>query len=311
MFNHFGRQANRVSAHLDPVLFDPDFNPSLLATDVPAAAASDDFVLAENFANFMERLLANVKSQTDIITRVFPPETHALTVFIQAIFQASISDYLSAVLQKARTGDTVAYLNTLTTAVTYCSQFLDVIDNQLEDKSIWKKDEVWSSVKSTFEPYYNSYQEVELQAQRQRCERELKKWADERERKAKEKNPAPSAIVSGDVENFRTAALSAMKSVLLAPSYLTKSLMTPFRSPVDADDKLPHFEDLKLDEQLSNLVSLEVSLSIMHLNKDGVKRAAALANAFDKTQARPFVQSIFVVLLRYLGRRHMTAGFEE
>lgn len=259
----------------------------------------------------MERLLTNVKTQTDIITKVFPPETQALSVYIQFIFQASISDYLSAVLQNARSGDPVAYLNTLTTAVTYCTQFLDEIDSQLEDKSIWNKDDVWTSVKGTFEPYYAGYLEAELKAQRERCERELTRWAAERLAKEKQKDPTPSAIVAGDVENFRSTMLSTMKTVLLAPSYLTRSLMQPFRASSQTEEKSPHFEFLKLDEHLTNLVSLELSLTMMHLNKDGVKRAIALAGAFNKADGRPFVQAIFVVLLRYLGTRHMNVGFSE
>jgi hypothetical protein len=192
--------------------------------------------------------------------------------------------------------------------VIYCTQFLDQIDNQLEDKSIWKKDVVWKTVKSTLEPYYNSYLQTELNAQSERCEKEIKHWA--AERKAKEK-PVSSTIMTGDVENFRTVMLSTMKSVLLAPSYLTRQLMQPFKSPVESDEKLPHFEYLKLDEHLSNLVSLEMCLTMMHLNKDGVRRAIALSQAFNQKDGRPFVQSVFVILLRELGTKHITVGFDE
>ncbi|KAI9020464.1 exocyst complex component Sec10-domain-containing protein [Hyaloraphidium curvatum] len=295
----------------NPVLFDPTFNPSLIATNIPAAADSDDFVLADSFATFMEQLLANVKSQIDIIADVFPPETRAITIYIQAVFQASVSDYLAAVLQQAKATDTIGYLNTLVTAVAYCTQFVDVIDEQLGGKAQWQKEDVLALVKGTFDVYYATYIDVELQALRERYQRDLSRW--EAERKAKAKPPAASTILTGDVETFRSSVLSSMKNVLLAPSYLTRTLMQPFRT-VEQSEKSPHsphIETLKLDEHLTDLVSLELSLSMMHLNKDGVKRANALAGVFNKSDARGFVQSIFVVLLRYLGTRHMTTAFDE
>ena len=110
-----GNNTVNVFIAKNPIFFDHTFNPSLLPSIGGPAVG---YALADEFAEFMDYMLNNCKKQAELVSKVFVPEVDALTLFVNKVFEDSISEYLSAVLSasKAREGVGI-YLHTLATSV--------------------------------------------------------------------------------------------------------------------------------------------------------------------------------------------------
>ena len=66
-------------------------------------------------------------------------------------------------------------------------------------------------------------------------------------------------------------------------------------------------------EGIKTLFSLEVALSLVHMAKASIDRAAVFANVEGRfrTEARAQCEAIFILLLKTLGNRHVRAGFDQ
>ena len=66
-------------------------------------------------------------------------------------------------------------------------------------------------------------------------------------------------------------------------------------------------------EGIRSLFSLEVALNLVHMAKAGIERVAIFASVRGRfeTDARTQCESIFILLLRTLGTRHVRAGFDQ
>ena len=66
-------------------------------------------------------------------------------------------------------------------------------------------------------------------------------------------------------------------------------------------------------EGIKTLFSLEVALSLVHMAKASIDRAAIFVNVEGRfrTEARAQCEAIFILLLKTLGNRHVRAGFDQ
>ena len=161
----------------NPIFFDHTFNPSLVASKLPSIGGpAVGYALADEFAAFMDYMLNNCKKQAELVSQVFIPEVDALTLFVNKIFEDSISEYLSAVLStsKAREGLGI-YLHTLATTVYCCTQFLDYILNNPYKLPV-NIAMLNSSITAIFSPYTSDYMEKEVINLNKKMDAELQKF---------------------------------------------------------------------------------------------------------------------------------------
>lgn len=113
----------------NPVFFDHSFNPSLLSSVLPTLTGpSMGFAFSDEFAKYMDHMLKNCEKQVEIVSKVFVPDVDAMTLFINKVFEDSISEYLSAILAAAKAReDLYVYLNSLASSIYVSIQFLDHI----------------------------------------------------------------------------------------------------------------------------------------------------------------------------------------
>lgn len=119
-------------------------------------------------------MLTNCKRQAELVSQVFVPQVDALTLFVNKVFEDSISEYLSAVLLAAKGREGLGiYLHTLATSVYCCTQFLDFISNNPYNVKV-DISKLRLSISSIFAPHTNDYMTQELKHLNSRIEKELK-----------------------------------------------------------------------------------------------------------------------------------------
>lgn len=159
----------------NPIFFDHTFNPSLVASKLPSVGGpAVGYALADEFAAYMDHMLTNCKRQAELVSQVFVPQVDALTLFVNKVFEDSISEYLSAVLLAAKGREGLCiYLHTLATSVYCCTQFLDFISNNPYHVKV-DISKLRLAITSIFSPHTNDYMIQELKHLNVKIEKELK-----------------------------------------------------------------------------------------------------------------------------------------
>ena len=60
------------------------------------------YALADEFAKYMDHMLANCTTQAQLVSEVFVPSVNAMTIFMEKVFEDSISEYLAALVTSAK-----------------------------------------------------------------------------------------------------------------------------------------------------------------------------------------------------------------
>lgn len=172
-----GLNAVNVFIAKNPIFFDHTFNPSLVSSKLPTVGGpAVGYALADEFASFMDHMLSNCKIQAELVSKVFVPKMDALTLFVNRVFEDSISEYLSAVLLAAKDREGLGiYLHTLATSVYCCTQFLDYISNNPYHVKV-DLTKLRTAITSIFAPHTNDYMAKELKHLNVRIDKELKKF---------------------------------------------------------------------------------------------------------------------------------------
>jgi recyclin-1 len=138
----------------NPVFFDHSFNPALLSSKLPALVGpSMGYAFSDEFAKYMDHVLKNCQKQVEIVSQVFVPEIDAMTLFINKVFEDSISEYLSAILAAAKSReDLYVYLNTLASSIYASIQFVEIIGKNAFHVKI-NAEPIKDRIKDIFSPY--------------------------------------------------------------------------------------------------------------------------------------------------------------
>ena len=171
-----GRTCAQLFISKNPIFFDEAHNPSLVASKIPSliSAQAVGKALSEDFATFMKHMLGSCKTQSEIIYKVFPPQMNVAYHFIHRLFEESIADYLSAVLEQAKKQDTQTYIHTLATAIFHCTQFLEFLF--LKDDMPPEFDKIRDTVSEICAPYAEGYIELEMEQLRFSYKGESDRW---------------------------------------------------------------------------------------------------------------------------------------
>ncbi|KAI9208175.1 exocyst complex component Sec10-domain-containing protein [Polychytrium aggregatum] len=314
----------------NPIFFDSTFNPSLIneaaRLQVNGIKASG-YALADNFASFMDHLLSNSHEQILVISKVFLPQMDAGTIFITKVFEDSVSEYLNSTLVAARDGESTGiYLHTLAATVHCCSQYVEFISSNAHGVAL-QTDNLKLAVAAMFKPYAETYINQEIDYMLKAFEGEFMRW---KNRKSKAGKPTSDPSYMTDVEQsvaHKRHVMQTFKTVLFAPVALTMTIGTTIGSTVlgkksaqpqsattpvaeVTDDGKVRSVTYHLDDgSLSRLVSLELSLNLIHFNKESLGRAMVITAATDYSKLRINIEKIFVRLLKALGEKHLKPGF--
>ncbi|KAI8917495.1 exocyst complex component Sec10-domain-containing protein [Powellomyces hirtus] len=321
----------------NPVFFDPTYNPTLVASKLAGGVgAAVGYTLADDFAKFSDHTLNNCRAQARVIANVFPPESDALTAFVNKVFEDSVAEYLGAVLAAAKEREgTGIYLHTLATGIHCCMQFAEFIANNDAGVPV-ETDKLKAVVLNITKPYTKTYMKQELDHMKGKFEKELQKWNNRKGDAKKKKaghNPATFIADQDKAQAHKREVMKTMKTIMFAPVALGKmvtglgtthnkvkphlqSLLAnaepvthlPVAPPVQQDDNVTyHLDD---DNSLNGLVSLELCLHLMHTNKEALGRVLVITSATDATKIRGNVEKVFCALLDVIGPNHIKPAFD-
>ncbi|TPX66932.1 hypothetical protein SpCBS45565_g04088 [Spizellomyces sp. 'palustris'] len=311
----------------NPVFFDPTYNPSLVASKLPSTGgAAAGYSLADEFAKFSDYTLNNCREQARIISQVFLPETDALTLFVNKVFEDSVAEYLSAVLAAANEREGLGiYLHTLATGIHCCMQFAEFIANNDAGVPV-QTEKLKEAVMAICRPYTNNYMRQEMEHMQLKFNKELEKWAN-RKGDTRKKKAAAFIADQEKAQAHKRQVMQTMKTIMFAPVALGKLVtgmgghnkVKPHRQslldnaePVthltmEQDDNVAYHLD---DDSLNSLISLELCLHLMHTNKEALGRVLVITAATDMSKLRTNVEKIFCALLDVIGPQHIRPAFD-
>lgn len=139
------------------------------------------------------------------------------------------------------------------------------------------------------------------------------------------------------MQAHKRMVMNTMKTIMFAPMVLTKTLIkggfqvrrgSSDKSLLEAEEEpspeSPGFEIGAAtyhvdDNSLGSLLSLELSLNLMHMNKESLGRALVITSAIDESQmyiisfncSCTTVQKIFCPLLKAIGEKHIKSAFDK
>jgi recyclin-1 len=147
----------------NPVFFDTTFNPSLVLTNLPTKTGpAMGYLLSDQFAKYMDHLLTNCQHQVELVSKIFVPQVEAMTLFVNKVFEDSISEYLSSILGSAKAReDLIVFLQTLATSAYCCSQFVQfIVKNPFN--VVVNAERVKAAMVDIFQPYSSKYLDDEM-----------------------------------------------------------------------------------------------------------------------------------------------------
>ncbi|KNC99171.1 uncharacterized protein SPPG_05425 [Spizellomyces punctatus DAOM BR117] len=311
----------------NPVFFDPTYNPSLVASKLPSTGgAAAGYTLADEFAKFSDYTLNNCREQARIISQVFLPETDALTLFVNKVFEDSVAEYLSAVLAAANEREGLGiYLHTLATGIHCCMQFAEFIANNDAGVPV-QTEKLKEAVMAICRPYTNNYMRQEMEHMQLKFNKELEKWTN---RKGDPRKKKAAAFIADQekAQAHKRQVMQTMKTIMFAPVALGKLVtgmgghnkVKPHRQSlldnaepvthltIEQDDNVTYHLD---DDSLNSLISLELCLHLMHTNKEALGRVLVITAATDMGKLRTNVEKIFCALLDVIGPQHIRPAFD-
>ncbi|KAJ3328729.1 F-box protein: endocytic membrane traffic, recycling ReCYcling 1, partial [Kappamyces sp. JEL0680] len=240
----------------NPVFFDHTFNPSLLDSKLPTLTGpAMGYALADEFAKYMDHMLTNCIQQAKLVSQIFVPDISAMTLFMDKVFEDSISEYLTAVISsaKAKEGQMI-YLHTLATAVYCCTQFITLIANN-QFKVYVDQDSLRFRINEIFAPYVANFLDLELDQLRKRFKAEIDKWDNRKSKTKKAKADAEKAKAAQ-----KNQLVSSMKAMVMAPVALlgggarTKGASQPLLA--DMDENHVHNDTATYDTEDDSINSL-------------------------------------------------------
>ncbi|KAI8814074.1 exocyst complex component Sec10-domain-containing protein [Cladochytrium replicatum] len=135
------------------------------------------------------------------------------------------------------------------------------------------------------------------------------------------RKPGPTADLiqfddSTDEESSSDDAAAFVRNGALKSPTRGDSSQKQKSSLIESAAEIQHYdydpEGLKKldDDSMGGLISLELCLSLMHTDKEGLGRALVITGFTDITKLRPNVEKVFIVLLKSIGQEHIKPAFQ-
>ncbi len=273
------------------------------------------YALADEFAKYTDYMLTNCLEEAGLVSQVFVPDVSAMTLFMDKVFEDSISEYLTAVISSAKAKEELSiYLHTLATAIYACTQLIELIAKNPHNVYV-DRDSLKFRINEIFAPYMSNFLDLELQQLKKRFKTEIDKWDHRKFKAQKAKDMADKAKAESAKKNQLVNSMKAMVMApvtLLAGSGMKRGASQPLLA--DVEEQVITLDTATYDtadDSINSLISLELALHLMHTNKESLGRVLVITASTDMTKLRPGVQKIFVALLKVLGDRHLKPAFDK
>ncbi|OAQ96317.1 hypothetical protein LLEC1_00122 [Akanthomyces lecanii] len=288
---------------------------------------------------FFERLLLKVNEQAVVVERIFPDAEQVFWELVDRIREDIITEYTTPLFDECHERSLAMYLKAVSGVFEQTMRFFQSLKppGATKDKI---RDMAKVMVLRVFEPHLDLYLQEELEYFTKKAEELVSQW----EKKLSEQD---SSLESYYMSNINRSAekkdfLSSFRKVVMMPvtalpgmgfsstgSANVSTAATPMpsrpetpslgrNSPI-AGAKAPTDElaakaaimASKL-EGIKTLCSIEVALSLVQTAKTSLGRASLLIPLGGQVggEAKEQCSTIFVVLLRILGQRHVKHGFD-
>jgi hypothetical protein len=275
----------------------------------------------------LQKYLNNISEALDTLlprmSDLFPHSTQFEYFLVQKVFDECILDYLTRLLSEAQSRDFSLFLSSLTHMFEHCSELITRLSVRLDAK---KLEDMLQACLSSFT---NQYIDREVAHLKIACTNELTRWNNEVGAKRQKSIPNPTSLPAGAVgsgkasfgdENISKRVFASVKSALLTPGQLVRSAIrrnddkyTPALSfglevqHVPRDNTTLESPTKTEFDELESLLSVDLVVSLISLNKESLKRTVVMMSRSGKIQHH--VEKIFCVLLRTLGGSHISPSF--
>ncbi|KAF1730987.1 F-box protein pof6 [Beauveria bassiana] len=340
-FGHVLHALNGAKSAIDifiqkhPILNDRDMNFNPIEC-INRGQGADDVSLTPS-QQFFERLLLKVNEQADVIARIFPDAEQVFWELVDKIREDIIVEYTTPLFDEAHERSLAMYLKAVAGVFEQTMRFFRALKPPgATEEKVGEMAKVM--VLRVFEPHLDLYLQEELEYFTKQAEQSVSQW----EKKLSEQD---SSLESYYMSNINRSAekkdfLSSFRKVVMMPvtalpgmgfssgSASASAAATPMPSrpetpslgrgspappggvkaqaPTDELAAKAAIMASKL-EGIKSLCSIEVALSLVQAAKTSLGRASLLIPLGGQVggEAREQCSTIFVVLLRILGQRHL------
>ncbi|ODA77380.1 hypothetical protein RJ55_07008 [Drechmeria coniospora] len=304
-----------------------------------------DDISLEPSRRFLEGLLAKLNEQAAIVQRVFPEPATVFWGLTTKVTEDIIVELTTSLFDECHRRSTGAYLKAVSGVFEQTSRFFRSLTPPMESKKEVAERATELSLR-IFEPHLDLYLQDELEFFTKLAEMEVSQW----ERKLSDEDSTLESYFMANINRSaeKKDFLSSFKKVVMMPVTLGSSFATtkpstlapstaygsraatplpsrpetptmggrasPMMSGKAPTDELAAKAALMASklEGIKSLCSIEVALSLVHMAKTSLGRAAVLIPLGGQVggEAREQCANMFVVLLRILGLRHVKPGFD-
>ncbi|KAJ4145736.1 hypothetical protein LMH87_004573 [Akanthomyces muscarius] len=288
---------------------------------------------------FFERLLLKVNEQAGVIERIFPDAEQVFWELVDKVREDIITEYTTPLFDECHERSVAMYLKAVSGVFEQTMRFFRSLKSPgaTEEKI---RDMAKVMALRVFEPHLDLYLQEELEYFTKKAEELVSQW----EKKLSEQD---SSLESYYMSNINRSAekkdfLSSFRKVVMMPvtalpgmgfsstgSANVSTAATPMpsrpetpslgrnspipgaKAPTDELAAKAAIMASKL-EGIKSLCSIEVALSLVQTAKTSLGRASLLIPLGGQVggEAKEQCSTIFVVLLRILGQRHVKHGFD-
>ncbi|KAG2234344.1 hypothetical protein INT48_007211 [Thamnidium elegans] len=310
-----------------PIFYDNPFKPE------------DNFVSSPDdltpFKKLMSLVSDELKQQSMLASEVFPEKMDAFYLFADRI-----AEFVAQLLGRAMSFSTHLYLRTMSVVLSTSKKVITVLTSDQVPKKI-EHDRGVNLLFKLFLPFLDDY----LYEESNYAEQITKKYIDEWINRSAAHTDASARLTNQSRETFKRNYLAAFKKVLALPVDLVSTAATTIASPfqrsntftskhekkdstvsvesISTPPSTPKVSNLngqlevakqELD-MLQNYLSLEISLQLIHINKESERRVQQFIDiGFPgrmKLDIQRTYENIFIQLLKTLGQTHIQPGFDS
>ncbi|KAI8053305.1 exocyst complex component Sec10-domain-containing protein [Syncephalis plumigaleata] len=254
--------------------------------------------------DFAEHLKNELERQAKMISEIFSEEDDVLFAFTERVYEDVIADYVNELMAGALQRSLPDYLNLTVEAYRRFSTFTVGL-TQMRPRAL-DPERAHRCLYAVFSPLMEPYIEREIRALREMYDREIRRWDRQMEemRHRAEAERTRRLMGAAEREAYKKGFLRRLKRGLTRSKDDEKT-----GASTNAKDDSSSFE---IVQELSGLLSLEMSLQMIHVNKQALHRVLRFANLGGRagTDVERGLERIFVSLLHILGQRHVKPAFE-
>ncbi|KAI8374177.1 exocyst complex component Sec10-like protein [Radiomyces spectabilis] len=306
-----------------PIFFDNPFK-----ADANFVTSPSDL---DPFERFISLIADELKQQSSIIAQVFPDTVDVFYTFTDRVFEDVIAEYVAQLLATAHNNDTRLYLHTMSKVLDALRRLVEELTNEEMPTPIDKERGV-NLLFKLFLPFLDDYLYEEKSYVEEECADSIAAWSS----RSGIRREDATRLSNQSRETFKRNYLSAFKKVIALPVDLVSTAATTIASPFQRAGTLPskgddaasikskgkpkgeelrdELEDAQQELNLmQDLLSLEVSLHLIHVNKDSERRVQQFIRiGFPgrmKSDIQRTYEQIFVRLLKSLSTEHIQPAF--